>query len=359
MINRLFSLHLETAHLKLNRHYKYQFMRKVYLHIGFGKTGSSSLQSYLSFNPEFQNPEKNEKLLYCCILEDGKIIFGDELKKCAERSPLKYFASAPGIAKVEILPMLKSELDRLFEAGYTPIFSHESWSKRTGEFHNSNFFNNLDITADVIVYIRPQVDWFNSAWWQWFAWEKSFKTPQDVIDAWGYNFMLWGNQISQWNSLEGVEKITVRLQPTDIIDDFLGLFKQAPVHDMSEKYRVNTSLPPILIKFLLKYYFIRSVHGAYVDAILSKNLKFEGKSPWIIDIELADQIITATRLDNEKLLGMLDEASQEIMKKDSRWWDAGYYRKRHVFNEKDLELSRNELYSIIGQAFRTLIKFGK
>ena len=277
-------------------------MRKVYLHIGLGKTGSSSLQSFLSFNPEFQHPETNEKFLYCAILKEGKIIFGDELKRRAERTPLKYFASAPAIANMESLDVLKSELDRLFQAGYTPIFSHESWCQRAGDFRNSNFFNKLDIFADVIVYVRPQVEWLNSAWWQWLAWEKSFNRPQDVIDAWGYACMPWASQISEWGELDGVKNITVRLQPTDIVEDFLDLFKQNPTLGMSQKYRVNTSLPPILIKFLLKYPFLRSTHKAHVDIILSKFLKFEGKSPWIIGTELGHRIITAHRLDNEKLL---------------------------------------------------------
>lgn len=334
-------------------------MRKVYLHIGFGKTGSSSLQSFLSFNPEFQHTETNEKLLYGCILEDGKIIYGDELKRRAEKSPLKYFASAPSIANLEILPVLKSELDKIFEEGYTPIFSHESWWKRTDDFRNSNFFNNLAISADVIVYIRPQVDWFNSAWWQWFAWTKPFKRPQDVIDAWGYNFMLWGYQISEWGKLDGVKNITVRLQPNDIVEDFLRLFKQTPVHGLSQKYRVNTSLPAILVKLLLKYPVLRRLHNAYVAIFLSRFLKLEGNPPWIIDMGLTNQIITATRLDNEKVLQMLDEASQESMKKDRRWWDAEYYRKRYVYNEKDLELSRSEFFSIMAQAMRTVINRGK
>lgn len=331
-------------------------MRKVYLHIGAAKTGSSSLQSFLSFNPEFQHPETNEKFLYCCILENGKIIFGDELKRRADESPLKYAMSANVFANPQILDVLKSELDRIFETGCTPIFSSEGWLRRAGDFHNTKFFNTLDISAYVIVYIRPQVEWLNSAWWQWFAWEKTYKSPQD---AWSYNFALWANHISQWNDLDGVQKVTVRLQPSDIIEDFLSLFRCSLEHGMSQKYRVNTSLPPILIKFLLKYYFLRSVHGAHVDAILSKILKFEGKSPWIIDIELAGQIITACRSDNEKLLGMLDEASQEIMKNDPRWWDAEYYKGRYVFNEKDLELSGGEFLSIVTQTLRALVINGK
>jgi hypothetical protein len=334
-------------------------MRKIYLHIGCGKTGSSSLQSFLSFNPEIQHPETHEKLLYCCILKDGSILFGDELKRRAARSPMKYLASDPTIANMGSLDVLKSELDGIFERGYTPIFSQENWSRRAGDFSNSNFFNKLNVLADVIVYVRPQVDWFNSAWWQWFVWNKLFKKPQDVIDAWGYNFMLWGDLISQWRGVDGVNNITVRLQPNDIIEDFLGLFNHVPVPGMSQKYKTNISLPPILIRFLLKYPFLRKQHSAQVDVILSRFLKFEGKSPWIIGAELGHQIITATRVDNEKLLEMLDNTSQELMKNDPRWWDAEYYKSRYIFNEKDLELSGDDLRSIFVQAIRSIISRGK
>lgn len=334
-------------------------MRKAYFHIGFGKTGSSSLQSYLSFNPELRPPETKEKLIYCCFLKDGRVLFGDELRQRAQQSPFNYCASVAAVAKMGGMDYLKAEVDRIYEAGYIPIFSQEDWGRRTGEFRESNFFNKLNIHADVIVYIRPQVDWFNSAWWQWFAWEKSFNRPQDVIDAWGYNIMLWASHISRWDSLDGVKKVTVRLQPADIIEDFLSLFKISPEPGISQKFRVNASLPPMLIKLLLKYPYIRRTQSAYVDILLSRFLKFEGKSPWIIGPELSQQIIAATRIDSEKLLWMLDEASRKTMKNDPRWWDADHYKSRYVFNEKDLVLSKSELFSIIAQTIPALINLCK
>ena len=329
-------------------------MRKVYLHIGPEKQEARPYSHTFRFNPEFQNPETNEKFLYCCIQNDGKIIFGDKLKRYAEQHPLKYRSTAVEIPNMVNLEVLKNELDRIFDNGYTPIFSCEGWFNMADAFRNANFLNKLDISARVIIYVRPQVEWFNSAWWQWLVWEKAFKKPQDVIDAFGYNYT-WCLGISHWKGLDGVEDVKVRLYPTDIIEDFLGVFKQPPVLGISQKYRVNTSLPPILIRLLLKYPFLRSTHGAHVDAMFSKFLKFEGKSPWIISTDLAYQMITAYRSDNEKLLGMLDEASQEIMKNDPRWWDADYYKGRYVFNKKDLELSGDELLSIVTQTLRALI----
>ncbi|WP_137819730.1 hypothetical protein [Pseudomonas sp. 2FG] len=334
-------------------------MRKAYFHIGFGKTGSSALQSYLSFNPEHTTPETNERLLYCSLQSDGRIIYGEELTKKASLTPLKYIASSPAIAETENLSKIKQALDEIFDAGYTPIFSQEDWGRRAGHFKNSDLFTQLDCTAHGIVYVRPQVDWFNSAWWQWYAWASEFSNPGDVIKAWGYNFMLWADQITKWQRLPGVENITVRLQPSDVVEDFMGLFNIRPTLSAAHEERNNVSLNPTLIKLLKKYPSLRCTHGADVDSILSKFLKFEGKAPWVIDQELSEQIIAATRADNMLLHNLLDEPSKVLMKNDARWWSAEHYASRRVCTQADFELNTQDLLSIIEQAIPALIQLGR
>ena len=160
-------------------------MRKAYFHIGFSKTGSSSLQGYLSFNPVHETRKTHEKLMYCSFEKGGKIIYGEDLLKSAISTPLKYSSSFSGIAEQLENSKTKLELDKIFEQGVTPIFSQEDWGRTAEHFKHSDFFGQLELDVYVIVYVRPQVDWFNSAWWQWFAWNGDFVTPKDVIDAWG------------------------------------------------------------------------------------------------------------------------------------------------------------------------------
>jgi len=332
--------------------------RKIYFHIGFGKTGGSSLQSYLSFNSIHQT-NKQEKLLYCCFDRDGRVFYGDEVSKMAKLSPLKYVASAPDIAELPDISVAKQELDKLFSQGFTPVFSQEDWGRRAGYFKTSNFFEQLDVVVHAIAYIRPQVEWFNSAWWQWFAWDGNFKKPEDVIAAWGYNFMLWGHQLSLWKRLPGVENVSVRLHPSDITEDFLHLLGVNEEVERANVEKVNVSLSPTLIKLLKKYPTLRQAHSADVDSILSKFIKFEGKTPWVIDAELASKIVASTNADNLKLLDMLDPPSRIIMVGDLRWWDAAHYKARKLWEEEDFQLKEEELSSIIEQVIPALINLGR
>jgi len=334
-------------------------MRKVYFHIGFGKTGSSSLQAYLSFNPLHEIKATQEKLLYCSFEKNGKLLHGNELIEAAQNSPLKYSSSYPGIAEFGDLGVVKAEIDKIFEQGFTPIFSQEDWGRRAGHFKNSDFFDQLDVDVSVIVYVRPQVDWFNSAWWQWFAWAGQFELPGDVIKAWGCNFILWGSQIASWKRLRRVKDVSVRLHPSDIVEDFMGILGATPVEGGFVPARNNVSLSPTLIKLLKKYPSLRDTHSADVDSILSRFVKFEGKTPWFIEPQLVNQIIDATREDNLKLMGMLDEPSRRLMENDPRWWDVGHYETRKLWREEDFQLTEGELYSIIEQVIPALIKVGR
>ena len=333
--------------------------KKIYVHIGFGKTGSSSLQSYLSFNPLHEIKESQEKLLYCSFEESGKLLHGNELIEAAQNSPLKYSSSYPGIAEFRDLGVVKAEIDKIFDQGFTPIFSQEDWVRSASHFANSNFFDQLDVDVSAIVYVRPQADWFNSAWWQWFAWTGQFKMPSDVINAWGWNFMLWGSQIASWQRLRRVNDISVRLHSSDIVDDFMRLLGATSVAGGFVPERNNVSLSPTLIKLLKKYPLLRETHSADVDSILSRFLRFEGKTPWVIESQFVNRIIDATREDNLKLMGMLDEPSRRLMESDPRWWDVSHYEARKLWTEEDFKLTEVELYSIIEQAIPALIKVGR
>jgi len=333
-------------------------MRKIIFHIGFGKTGSSSLQAYLSANPIHQT-KTQENLLYCCFHNDDTILHGDAIIRKARSSPIKYVASNPNIAEQADNSETKYQLDKILRQDFIPIFSQEDWGRRAGSFKNSNFFEQLDVDVHVIVYVRPQVDWLNSAWWQWFAWDEDFKRPADVIAAWGYNFMLWGKQIDLWKNLPRVKNVTVRLHPSDITEDFLQLLGVNQRAEHTDAGRVNVSLSPALIKLLIKYPSLRKIHSADVDSILSNFIKFEGKTPWIVDAELVNKIIVATYADNIKLLDMLDEPSRVLMKNDPRWWDATCYESKKFWKEEDFQLREDELFSIIEQTIPALIKLSR
>lgn len=347
------------AMIGFNKYFTGSNKNKIYFHIGFGKTGSSALQSYLSFNSEHGFQNSKGKLLYCSFKKNGDIVFGDKLKEEAERSSLKYIASDPEIAQKWSHRRTRQQLSKILKAGYTPLFSQEDWGRRAGEFLSADMFSKLNCTVHLIVYVRPQVEWFNSGWWQWWAWSDAFKKPVDVINAWGFEFMLWADQINKWKNIPNVEGVTVRVQSSDIVEDFLRIFDVAKNIVDQHEARNNTSLSPMLIKLLLALKGIRDVHFADVDTILSKYITFEGKSPWMIDSCLSESIINATKNDNILLMSMLSDENRDKMRHDPRWWDKEYYSGREVWKEEDFELTQKDMYEILKQAIPTLIELGR
>ncbi|TPK22360.1 hypothetical protein FJ872_07060 [Mesorhizobium sp. B2-5-9] len=56
-------------------------MANVVFHIGFGKTGSSSLQAYLSRTAGDRLGDSS--FVYCAIDRDGEVLSGEELSRRA------------------------------------------------------------------------------------------------------------------------------------------------------------------------------------------------------------------------------------------------------------------------------------
>jgi hypothetical protein len=334
-------------------------LTKVYWHIGFGKTGSSALQSSLSLDGRSVKNQLGENLLYCSIQSDGRILSGRRLMKLAANSPQQYIASDPEIADRNITENLRRSLKKIFNAGYTPVFSQEDWGRRGYDFIGKQFFEKLGCAPHVIVYVRPQVSWFNSGWWQWFAWVDQFSTPHEVVSAWGgYDFMRWAAQIEPWRQLAGNSNISVRLHSQDVLADFLSVLKVTKEWGRAG-VRANVSLSPTVLKLFKKFPDLRRVDRPDVDFILSGVLKFEGCPPWVIDPDFARQIVEETRLDNLRLLELLDAESRGLMQNDLGWWDAEYYRNRKVWSGNDYELTREESDEALHQALLQLIEIGR
>ena len=330
-------------------------MNRVILHIGFGKTGSSSLQSYLSFHTLHENAGK--KLLYCCLAQDGHVLHGEELTEAAGKTLLGYVSSVPDVSQIGSHHQARKEIGELVRAGYTPFFSQEDWGRRWADFLHSDFLQRLGCRARVIVYVRPQVEWFNSGWWQWWAWLEQFTKPADVVDAWGFEFILWGKQIRQWSKIPGVDDITVRLHPKNTIEDCLAAV--GGFRPRGQGRDLNVSIGPMLIKILRAYPQLRTEHSSDVDLILSEFFGFSGKTPWVIDRQFAARIVENSREDNRYLMDLLDPVSKSLMGEDKRWWSAEAYSDRRVWTEEELTLHPREYEEILGKALGGILAVGR
>lgn len=213
----------------------------------------------------------------------------------------------------------------------------------------TRFFDAIDCDAEIVAYVRPQVDWFNAGWWQWWAWEDKFSRPEDVINAWGLHFMKWGARLRQWEGVPRVSKLTVRLHEGDVISDFAELLGIPGELSPTSDDRKNISLSHMMTKLYWSIPALRSPHGAEVDSILAPILQTGDRAPWIVNEALAETIVLGLAKDNESLLRYLSPEQAATMKADKRWWSSDAYGDRPVSGLSDLELSREECLSILSK----------
>ena len=314
-------------------------MANAVFHIGFGKTGTSSIQASLCQNIGLLS--KNRTYKYLVISEDGEILGDEEIQSRSEKNGLGYCSSTPNFADLKNLREIGEQVEEYNRRGIIPVFSQEDWARRAGDFTTKNVFKEMGITVDVVSYVRPQVEWMNSGWWQWFAWNGQFKSVQDVTNTWGMHFISWASQLNNWEKIPNVEKVDVRLHSKDVVADFFEKYLEVTSYK-SNKQRSNVSLPPILIKLLLNFSKVRSEHSAHVDEKLSKIYPGAFSNPWVITKTYAEFLINSLEVDNKNLLRFMPSELQAEMLEDDRWWSAKAYSSKYDNVTTDFKLNEEE-----------------
>jgi hypothetical protein len=324
-------------------------MSKIVLHIGFGKTGSSSIQRYLSLNGA--NKLLESDFVYCAFDQNGEIKTGEELVDAARVSVQGYIASS------HILPSNKKTIGRLcnglinlIDKGLIPIFSHENWVYNSDSF--KRIFSSMPLKVHAIAFVRPQVDFFNSGWWQWWYWMEQFKKPEDVINSWNFGFMCWFKHLNKWAQLLEVKKLDVILYRKDSVNDFLATLGLS----MVESERINIGMNELMVKTYNAIPHLRKVHDSEFDYILGPLLSSRESAPWSVPFYLAEQIIEGTKNDNLKLLSLLEKHQQTEMISDSRWWSAEKYRNKKSIEGESLKLTFEDALHVIRAILPTLLK---
>lgn len=221
---------------------------QIILHIGAPKCGSSALQTALSMTPDLHGTD-GTKYRYTAAHELGggwRVQTGSTLTTGARRSPYGY-TSWPSLGPKhdtkEIFAALKKALTQGKKYGYVPIASNEGWIN-----HHATFAANLsdwgNPPVDVVVFLRPPIDWINAAFWQWGVWQQ----PQ--LDVWmersgmPYSF---ADDIAAWARIPNV-RLTVRSQRPDVVAKFATLYNLP----LRAERRANTASSTILTGVLLR-----------------------------------------------------------------------------------------------------------
>lgn len=258
-------------------------MVKLILHIGQPKTGSTAIQQTLNRNrrilidhyqilyPNFHANNFDERgysnhanFFRSFILNNQKDLIIQVLKECKE------FCIANDINQL----IISSE--GFFEQSWVPKFFRQV---------KDEVFEEICI----VLYLRRQDFWVESAWKQWGIKDQKYKAIQDFIQN---RRMNWYHSISKWLELfdksafvvRPFEKETIR---KNVVEDFLTLvgFKNEKIIDLKTDLdqNANPGFKPEIIEILKNCnYLAVDIHDNRITNILQKALsgKFIRQSPF-------------------------------------------------------------------------------
>ena len=334
---------------------------KTLLHIGAGKCGSSALQRFLSMNPVL--PLRNGgHLVYAVILHNGDVMTGKQVHRSAdgtgmqmERRPItpglllhkgRRLISAAVRRNRPVLsgPQVRRRARRTI-SGYVSsaplshisqnlsnfrvpgvgkndvvVLSCEGWRKEFDRLKTQDALAAFG-QVDALMYVRPQTEYINSAYWQWGAWSDR---PFDDWFAGALDDGKWARAAQAWNACDRVNDFAVRVVPDDVVTDFLEFVGAEPsVFENLDGKRLNSGLSDTILRVMQRHRELRpSSHESYIDFVLEKHFgHLPGKPAWVLSPEHIEAIITRTRSDNETLQTLMSEDQAQAMQADRKWWE--------------------------------------
>jgi hypothetical protein len=330
---------------------------KIILHIGMSKCGSSALQSYLS-SSEFYEIGKLNRIVYAAIDEKGGLQHGAPLIKNAAGSNFGYITSCSGSHISALDKAFKKKLLRniaSLKTDYdTLILSNEGWGSNPSHFLNDVFLSSKDLRVTILGFVRPQIEWLNSAWWQWGAWADA---PFHKWINSNKSKAKWFELFSKWENIKWASDVEIKLLSPDIVSDFntfLGLQSRL---NLSPK-KINAGLPEQILRLYQRNRNLRSgSHSSDIDFILSKHISLDGeKTPWVVPYRLTRSLIEYFLEDNKNLLTKISSIQKKDMESNNSWWSADCYLEKLVRPANQKHLKCHELEPILVSALEAIVR---
>lgn len=301
----------------------------IVLHVGAPKTGSSALQFDLTWDPVRAAVDRPETRFEYVAIVGGELLRGPRLLDKAADFAAHYAMSAelPHLlsAPAERLDACIAELGRMREEGIVPILSYETWI-----YGKPRLIRRLTATLDaplhVVAYVRPQVAWLNSLYWQRHS---EGRTTTDIWIDVRLDMVDWASSLENWRTAPNVSRFDVRLLGSSVTDDFCGVVGCAT----SERtVRHNESFPGEIARFLLrrnmppgtdmsevKFAFWRWLRNIDPDAEITGSLD---ATPLVFDEPMIRRVVEESREANQRLLAMCDPDIRDRILADPRWWSS-------------------------------------
>jgi hypothetical protein len=332
-------------------------LNRLILHVGASKCGSSALQTFLSSHPLLYS-DVGENLEYGAITNKG-IIYQRELTLSAAQNISGYISSASAkyiAAKSQNWRNnIIQSINFRIKQGTSVVLSNEGWFHRWRDLNNIDFFQRVEANIDVICYVRPQVPFMNSAWWQWGAW--SDMPFEDWIKQ-RLPATQWGNIAEHWRKLDWIDSITIKPLSSDIIANFLDFINIT--ESSIESNRSNAGLPAEILRLFQKYRTLRPhPQKGQIDFALSRHLGHISSPPWVIDMETSHNIIQQTRESNNRLLLLMDPAEEKNIRKNMEWWSSAAFQNKIVESPSVQILDTDQLERLCAEMAKIIFNLEK
>jgi hypothetical protein len=251
-----------------------------------------------------------------------------------------------------MIASLRQQFADLLAGGFTPILSWEDWINEAGLFSELRILPRLGLHAKVIVFIRPQISWINSAWWQWGAW--SGLDFERWLSARAVPMLGWAELIENWQAVPGVESVDVYAATRDVVATFYHAIEAEPPGSGFS----NISLDTAILRFFQRNSEFRPhEHASQIDFVLQRCIAAGAKrTPWVIPQAKIAELIDYFRPSNERLLALVSPNERTLIENDPGWWDADAYRDREAVPPGPIEAELGDIEDLARRAIEAVVR---
>lgn len=331
---------------------------KIILYAGMPKCGSSAVQSMLSAEGSFdcKNNKKSKGIVYGAITPGGGFIYGKNLAEKAKVSREKYITSAAAKTLISLADEKKEEIkekiNKLSESYNTLILSREEWGMNPEALKKAfSFLDYSCFSVEIIFFIRPQVQWLNSAWWQWGAWDgNDFETWFDKT----VKKINWYRLFSVFSKIEWVDKVNVRVVKGDVVEEFCSLLDIDYIK-LEEK---NKSLPGCVLRFFQCHPQLRpSAHSSGIEFVLGDRMILPDRpTPWILTPNTISKTLDFFKKSNERLIPHLESSCQIAIFENERWNCVDAYAQFLVEPPEPTDVQKKDLELLLVNAMEAIVE---
>jgi len=246
---------------------------------------------------------------------------GGRLTTWAKMSAYGY-ATWPNLVRAKAVPGLFDAMHKVVLKGqrqdHVPILSCEGWVNHPDAFAKALAeWGNPPI--DVVVFLRPVVDWMNAAFWQWGVWSNL------QLDGWMERSNLpysFADDIAAWKKIPNV-RVIVRSQRPDVVSkfsDIYGVPLQAERHN-------NMASSPALVGFLMRNRTYRpNGHEAASEFVVQRWCpSIPSEKLWAVALRHIRKLRKVNAHTVAVLRETLREEDLEDLMTDPRWLDETPY----------------------------------